>query len=150
MELPGGGDEFNAFTVFVEVFGIPTGRTGEPGVKFNYSHNFNMKLIERNSTKFSFYAGPGVSCGYLKDFEVGSRIGDNLALTKSHGAMLALSGTGGCRFLFNRVISLDISFTAELGVHLRRGEVVNGLNLSMYRNGLLQCFYPQASILFDL
>lgn len=150
LELPASDGEFNSFALYVEIYGIPTGRCSEPGVKFNWSHNFEIKRFEAESTVFSIFAGPGVSTGYMRDFEVGQRIQGSLALTKNPGVMAALSGTGGCRFSFESRIELDLSFTAELGILVRRDETVNDFNLNMYRNGLMQCIYPQLSILVYL
>lgn len=150
LELQKGTEEFNSFAVYAEIFGIPTGRCSDPGVKFNWTHNFILWNIENDATVYSIYAGPGASCGYMRDFEVGERKDASLTLTKNPGLMAALSGSGGCRFSFNSRIALDLSFTAELGIFVRRDEELNNFDLNLYRNGLVQCFYPQLSILVYL
>lgn len=86
----------------------------------------------------------------MRDAEIGKYEGTEFTLTRNPGFMAALSGTGGCHFDFNRNIALDLSFTAELGIHVRRDEKVNSMDLNFYRNGLLQALYPQLSILFHL
>lgn len=148
LELPAKDpSEFNSFALYAEIFGIPTGRCSEPGVKFNWSHNFILWNTEKDSTVYSIYAGPGISCGYMRDFELGKRKDKSLVLTKKPGVMTALSGTGGARFSFSGRIALDLSFTLDLGIFVRRDEALNNFDLNLYRNGLAQSLYPQLSIL---
>ena len=148
LELPAkDSSEFNSFALYAEIFGIPTGRCSEPGVKFNWSHNFILWDTEKDSTVYSIYAGPGISCGYMRDFELGKRKDKSLVLTKKPGVMTALSGTGGARFSFSGRIALDLSFTLDLGIFVRRDEALNNFDLNLYRNGLAQSLYPQLSIL---
>lgn len=142
--------EFENIALYAEIYGIPTGRCSSPGVKLCYSHNVILKRMEFETARLSFYAGPGVSAGYLRDAEIGKYEGTDFTLTRNPGFMAALSGTGGCHFNFCRNIALDLSFTAEIGIHVRRDEKVHSLNLNFYRNGLLQALYPQLSILFYL
>ena len=151
LELDKKAKEFNSFALYAEMFGIPTGRCSTPGVKFNWSHNFILRQFENDATVYSLYAGPGISCGYMRDFEVGERQSDaRLKLTRNPGISAALSGSGGCRFAFKGRIALDLSFTADLGIFIRKDETLNNFDLNLYRNGLAQCFYPQLSILVFL
>lgn len=144
------GMEFGNISLYAEIYGIPTGRCSTPGVKLCYSHNIILKGMEFETARLSFYAGPGVSVGYMRDAEIGKYEGTDFTLARNSGFMAALSGTGGCLFNFSRNIALDLSFTAELGIHVRRDEKVHSLNMNFYRNGLLQALYPQLSILFYL
>lgn len=150
VELPHGTDEFTSLSAFVEIFGIPTGRCDKPGGKFNFSHNFIFRKYDNDATLFELYAGPGLSAGYMRDFEVGKRVDTILKLTDTPGLMAALSGRAGCRFSFEKRIALNLSFTAEFGIHARRDRNVNNINVRMYHNGLLQCLYPELSILVQL
>lgn len=147
VEIPNGGNEFTSLVAFAEIYGIPTGRCDKPGVKVRFSHNYVFKTFEEESTVFMLYAGPGVSAGYMRDFEVGRRIDKTLTLTRNPGVMAALSGSFGCRFSFESRIALDLSFTADLGIHARRDEELHNIDVRMYRNGLMQSFYPELSIL---
>ena len=142
--------EFNSFTLFTEVYGIPTGRTGQVGVKFNYSRNIIFHQTDFENSLLSFYAGPGVSAGYLRDAEFGLHENHLVPLKHKPGFMLALSGTVGSHFHFRRKLSIDISFTADLGIHLRRDETLNSIGLNLYKNGIFQALYPQVSILYSL
>ena len=83
----------------------------------------------------------------MRDFELGKRKDKSLVLTKKPGVMTALSGTGGARFSFSGRIALDLSFTLDLGIFVRRDEALNNFDLNLYRNGLAQSLYPQLSIL---
>ena len=150
LQLPSGGSEFDAFTVITEVYGIPTGRTEKAGVKFNYSHNIIFHQTEFENALLSFYAGPGVSAGYLRDAELGIHENHLVPLKHKPGFMLALSGTVGSHLHFSRKLSLDISLTADLGIHMRRDETLNSIGLNLYKNGIFQALYPQLSILYSL
>lgn len=150
VEIPRGENEFMSFVAFTEIYGIPTGRCDKPGVKARFSHNFIFKTFEQEATIFMLYAGPGVTAGYMRDFEVGRRIDKTLTLTHNPGLMAALCGSIGCRFSFESRIALDLSFTADLGIHARKDEALHNIDVRMYRNGLMQAFYPELSILIYL
>lgn len=150
LEIPHGESEFTSIVAFTEIYGIPTGRCDSPGFKARYSHNFIFKTYEQEATIFMLYAGPGVTAGYMRDFELGRRIDKTLTLTHNPGLMAALCGSLGCRFSFESRIALDLSFTADLGIHARQNEELHNIDVRMYRNGLMQAFYPELSILVYL
>ena len=102
----------------------------------------------------TLYAGPGISFGYVHDHDKGRKLFDiGSLIANNDGFMFAVSGDAGCRFDFGKTIALDLSFTADAGLHVRRNEKeksYEAASLSIYNNGLLQALYPQLTILFKL
>lgn len=144
---------FHSALVFVDIYGVPTSRCSNPGIRVNASRNYILSRRQKGEIGMSFYAGPGVTLGYLRDHDKGRGIDMESLFGNKEGFAVALSGTGGCRFDFDGPVSLDLSFTADLGVHLRRNEVERGYfatNVSIFNNGIFQAFYPQLTILFRL
>jgi len=144
---------FHSATAFVDIYGVPTSRCRYPGYRFNVTRQYMLRSIEGDKCVFSFYAGPGISFGLVRDHDKGRGFDLTSLIADNPGVMLALSGGAGCRFDFGRRVALDLSFTAEAGVHMRENEdekSYSATSLSIYNNGLLQAIYPQLTILFKL
>lgn len=140
------GRSFSELSLFADIYGLPTGRCGEPGVKASFVRNFIFSSFEIDDVRLGIFAGPGVSAGFVKDYEPGYA----LDITRNHGLCAALCGDIGLRVRFSRGVSLGLSFQAELGFHMRRDDDMRANNLAIYKNGLVQSFWPNLSILFDL
>lgn len=144
---------FHTATGFVDIYGIPTSRCLYPGYRFNFSRQYVISELESNGLRYLFYLGPGVSFGYVRDHDKGRGIDLTSLMSDNPGFMLALSAGTGCRIDFGGRIALDLSFSAEGGVHVRRNEKEKGYtaaSLSVYNNGFMQAWYPQLTILFKL
>ena len=127
---------FNTYSAVADLTGVITGEHSAPGIYFNYSRNTVLRSGVKGDALCVLYAGPGVSAGYLRD-----------AGKESYGAMVALSGTLGGRFLFGDRIALDLSINADLGVHLReKDHKGDGIGLFLYKNGLFRTILPQLKI----
>lgn len=139
-------------TAMVDIYGIPTSRCSSPGLRFNFSRMYEFSRIETPEVVYSFHAGPGISAGYVRDHVKGRGFDLTSLISENPGFMLALSGDIGCRFDFGGRISLNLSFLADIGFHVRRDEAgnSNAANLSVYNNGLIQTFYPQLTFLYRL
>ena len=146
VSIPSGEFDASSLTLFADIYGIPSGRTKIPGVKFNYTRQFVFRTIEYENTLFSFYAGPGVSAGYVFDHENGAFSDYDKPLLMNQGFMAALSGSAGCLFTFSRRVVLDLFWTVEGGIHIRRDETLGNIDLRLYRNGLTQAWMPQLAI----
>lgn len=96
-------------------------------------------MLQSDQVDLHLYAGPGMSIGYVHDNKKGNT-----------GHIAALSGSISCTADFGRRITLNLGFSTEFGLHLRRDENFDIINLALYKNGLIQSFYPQLSILFRL
>lgn len=138
---------FDSFTVYADIYGIPTARSNAPGIKANYSRNYVVKVLESQYVGFDLYVGPGCTLGYVKDFEVNYYRDTSVPLMKNHGVVAALSGTFGCRFEFGRRILIDLSFCLDAGLHIRKDEEMGNISVGLYKNGIFQTPYPQVTIL---
>ena len=59
-----------------------------------------------------------------------------------------MAGTAGLRIDFPRRLTLDISFTAAPGIHLRSDRSTGALLLSFYKAGVYHVYYPQINLLY--
>lgn len=144
---------FHSVCAFVDIYGVPTSRCSYPGIRVNASRYYTLGQSGRGDIKYRFYAGPGVTAGYVRDHDKGRGIDLVSLFGDNEGVALALSGGGGCLFDFGSRVCLDLSLTADIGVHIRRNEDERGYfapSLSIYNNGLIQALYPQLTILFKL
>ena len=141
---------FNSYALSLDIYGLPTGRSKDPGAHFNFCHNIIFTDIEHDGVHYSLYWGSGFSLGYVHDFEKGffSRPGGTV-LRYNQGFMAAMSGDFGCRFLFRGAIGLDLRMTGEFGFHLKKNEIYGNPNLSCYLNGVLRALYPQLTISYS-
>lgn len=152
IHTPLSSSSFDTFSLHADSFGFFSGRASNPGIKFNYSHNFVLKEYRDRDMLIEFFAGPGISASYVYDYETSRRFvlfgGD--PLTKNMGFAPCLSCTGGARVLFDSSrFSFDLSFRSELGVHIRRNEEGTATNMSWYIMGVLETFYPELTILYS-
>ena len=141
------------FTFYVDVYGVITSRCSYPGYKLNLSRQYVFKRFQRDGYNMTLYAGPGISAGFVRDHDKRRGIDFSSLMSDNQGLMFALSGDAGCRFDFDGRVALDLSFTAEAGVHVRRNEREQNYPatyLSVYNNGLMQVLYPQLTILFKI
>ena len=132
---------------------MPTSRCSYPGIRFSVSRQYVLSRRVNGDVSMTFYAGPGVTVGYVRDHDKGRGIDFVSLFGNTEGFALAISGDGGCRFDFDGPVSLDLSFTADLGIHIRRNEMEWSYfspNVSIFNNGLIQALYPQLTILFRL
>lgn len=147
------GGVFHSATAFIDIYGVPTSRCSNPGMRFNVSRQYIIGRASRGDVAMTFYAGPGVTAGYVRDHDKGRGIDFTSLMSDNDGFMAALSADTGCRFDFGGQVSLDLSFAGELGVHVRRNEREHGYfatSLSVYNNGWMQLLYPQIIFLFRL
>lgn len=135
--------------LFGDFYGVPTGRAREVGIKFNYTRAYVFSEIPSEECIFKFYAGPGASLGYVRDYEHGYYENLSLHLKNNPGGMTSLSGTAGCIVDFSKKIFINLSWTAELGIHVRRNATTGKTELNWYKNGIFQALYPQLSIMTE-
>ena len=137
---------FYSLAVYADFYGLLSRRSKEPGVRMNFTRNFVFKEFGDGTARYFLYAGPGLSLGWVHDFERGYFTKEITPLSKPYGAVAAVSGTAGCRFEFERGISIDLSFTGEAGLMYRP----SNSKLTCYLNGILESFFPQISIMLNL
>ena len=153
VRLPENDGIFHTATAFVDIYGVATSRCSNPGLRFNVSRQYILKKVQNSDIGMSFYAGPGLSFGYVRDHDKGLGIDLKSLFSDNEGFMAAISGDAGCRFDFGGLVALDLSFATDLGVHIRKNEDEKeyfATSVSIYNNGWMQWLYPQLTILFRL
>lgn len=140
------GKAFSSFILYADIYGLPLGKTVNPGIKGNFSRNHFFGNIKIDKAKLKFYAGPGFTAGYVQD-------GERSVISQEHlvnhpGVVCALSGTAGCLFTFDRHIALDLFLQAEVGFHIRKDEFLEQNDLTVYSNGLSRAWIPHLLILY--
>ncbi len=144
---------FHSAYAFVDIYGVASSRCSNPGLRFNLSRQYVLSRIQGTEVSYTFYAGPGISAGYVRDHDKGRGIDLSSLMSNNEGIMAALSADAGCRIDFGGAVSLDLSFAGDLGVHIRRNEKQDDYlapSVSIFNNGWMQLLYPQLTILFNL
>lgn len=134
-----GQEEFDNYTLYADIYGLPLGKSSIPGVYFSYTRDYIFRTIEIDGIVFDFYAGAGASAGYVRDREA-----------ERMGGVFALCGDVGVRADFSRLISVALSLRTDLGLYISKEPASTALLFSFYRNGLIRTLHPQISILFRL
>jgi len=145
---------FHTATAFVDIYGVVTSRCSNPGVRANISRMYELRRwSDVGGADVLLYAGPGITAGFVRDHDKGRGIDLSSLVADNPGLIFALSGGAGFRFGFGGKVALDLSLSADAGIHIRRNEKEHGYtaaSLSVFNNGLLQVLYPQLTILFAL
>ncbi len=142
------GHIIDRFTLCEDNYGFLTGRTNDIGVRFSYTHEYVFKSYEFEEFIGFFHAGAGAFAGYVYDHEPGSHSGAGLPLGKEMGLSLGLAASVGFCIDFPRSISIDLSFSAYPGMHLRGDRNSGMAYISLYLNGLYQILYPRLSVIY--
>ena len=143
---------FHSACAFIDIYGVATSRCSNPGLRFSVYRQYVLSRLQQSDVSLTFYAGPGATVGYVRDHDKGFGIDLKSLVSDNEGAVAAISGDAGCRFGFGGRVSLDLSFAADIGVHVRRNERESGYfapSLSIYNNGWMQWLYPQLTFLFS-
>ena len=136
-DFPDSDNSFKSLSLTMDFCGFYSGKHSRPGIKAGYSFNRFISIKEKEHLDIIFYMGPGVSAGYVYDNGKSDRA----------GAVLSLTGTAGWFFRFNRKICLNLSWTLEAGMHVRKDESSGNMKLAFYKNGVYRFPYPQLSII---
>ncbi len=116
-----------------ETSSIFTDRGNKPGVSAAFS--WNMVFAEKDladGSRITFFAGPGAAVGWGED--VKSR----------RGFMLGLKGRVGGECTFRRKVTLSLSVSPVIGVHI--GVRDGMLNMLLYKTGLLYGIMPEVGV----
>ncbi len=125
-------DTFWNFDVGVDYGAHMLGQDSDPGVRISFGYNFIIWDKTYPEGRSRIYAGPGITAGYLADKD------------NSHGGLAGVTGNFGFEHDFGIPVTLSVSISPTLGLHLHNTE--RGLQLKSYINGLLWSFAPQAGI----
>ena len=94
------------------------------------------ELTSRNGNKIRLLAGPGLTAGITDDY------------MSKRGPFAGLAGRFGGECAFDRGITLSITVTPMLGVHLSR--VDDYINMRMFRKGITYAIMPEVGIKYTL
>lgn len=144
---------FHTATAFVDIYGVATSRCSNPGLRFNVSRQYVLGRRQQGDVQMTFYTGPGITLGYVRDHDKGFGIDLKSIFGDNEGAVAAISGDAGCRFDFGSRVALDLSLAVDLGLHIRKNENERDYfapSVSIYNNGWMQWLYPQLTFLFKL
>ena len=142
------GQELDCFTLRTDFYGVLSGRTEQPGVCLQYTHDYVFPLRETPDCRLSLHAGAGGTAGFVHDFENGFFSAYERQLERQPGWMAALAGGAGLRADFRRRLTLDLSFSVTPGIHLRTDPATGALIVSLYKNGIYHCYMPQVKLLY--
>lgn len=142
------GRETNILTIRTDFYGVLSGRTPEIGAFLCYTHDYIFFRREAVNYDMLLHAGAGSMLGYAHDFEKGIFSSFDRELDRNAGGVLALVGNAGVRFDFRRRLSLDISFSAAPGLHLRSDPETGAWLLSFYKNGCYRAYFPQINLMY--
>ena len=130
-------DRIQSIQLYADIYGMPGGQVDRPGIKLNWNCGYILKTWQKENCDVLFHLGPGISLGYVRDLKMGN----------SPGVAFCLSGSVGWMFRFRRSISLNLSWTAEAGMHIRQEPGLDGSKVALYKNGLARFPLPQLSII---
>ena len=128
MEFVHDAESFSAFSLTADLIDIISGVSSSPGVKLTYHYNLIGKSWGEG--RFAFYAGPGLTAGYVRN------------LDNHFGFMGGLSGDAGLRVRCLHSILLSLEFQADLALHGKKQHPDVGL----YRAGFKHSYYPHLRI----
>lgn len=94
------------------------------------------ELTSRNGNKVRLLAGPGLTAGITDDYMSG------------RGPFAGLAGRFGGECAFDRGITLSVTVTPMLGVHLSR--VDDYISMRMFRKGIIYAIMPEIGIKYTL
>ncbi len=108
-------------------------REFKPGAAVSFTWNMKFAEIEaRDGNRVIFFAGPGAAAGFTED------------MFSRRGLMFGLKGRVGAECTFDRNISISMSVSPVLGVHLAMHEGM--LNMLLYKTGLAYAVMPEIGI----
>ncbi len=108
-------------------------RKFKPGAAVSFTWNMRFAEIEaRDGSRVIFFAGPGAAIGYTED------------MFSRRGLMFGLKGRAGAECTFDRNISISMSISPVLGVHVATHEGM--LSMLLYKTGLAYAIMPEIGI----
>ena len=127
-------DSFSEISLKISTEDIFRGRLRTPGVQASYIWNTyaDKRILKEDGTLIRLYGGPGVSAGYVSDWDCG------------YGILLGLTGNFGAEFQFRRNIQINIFLSPTIGIHTHK--IQNGFRISLYKYGMLALATPNIAV----
>lgn len=132
-------DSFDSFDIIIDMFGVLRGDYSTPGIKATYYRGIVLKHHRGDGCDADFYAGPGVTAGYVRDIH------------EPFSAVAGMSGVIGGRLdFYNNKLVICMEAGLDLALELNRNNRYRNIDLSLYKAGIYHVFYPQVRILYRL
>lgn len=144
-----GESEMDIIGITADIYGMTMGQTKDLGFKLSYTRDYILNEVHFKNCGMIFHMGAGAMLGYVHDKESGILVSSNETLQNNMGLMAALATSIGQRFDFIRPVAIDLSFSANPGIYLRRSSETGSIYLSIYRNGISQIILPRLSIIYN-
>ena len=140
---------FHDLSVYADTYGIAMGKCFMPGFRLNYSYNTVFHRFAWRGMDCSLYTGPGVSLGWVREFEKGL-FDPDVRYFRSPGGMAAVNACFGIQVQCHERVRLDLRWEAQAGIFYQDDNSVQTTILSLYKNGIYQALYPELIILILL
>ena len=125
---------FDALTVVADLRGVIAKGYSTPGIKCTYTRDIIIKHIDREGCGIDFYAGPGLTAGYVHDG------GEPFCF------IAGMSGVAGGRFSFDRNFTINLELGGDIALKAGKDYRFNRLKINDYRSGFYYILCPQLLI----
>ena len=137
MDIVEKDNSFHSFILYGDCFKVFSGRESWPGAFAAYAYDFSFsKRMFKEGVSASFYSGPGVAAGYVKDN------------AKDFGIMGGLYANFGLIVDFRRNVTICLGWSAEVAFHLKNSDKPDYEVLTIYKNGIYRSHFPELRILY--
>ena len=124
-----------SLSVYADMEEVYAGRALYPGLRISYLHPLALaEKTARDGNVFTFYAGPGLTGGYVRD------------KGEWYGFMAGISVGAGVSASLQKRFVLSLEFESVAALLLSKNTLLDTWGMRMFRNGYRQTFYPQLKI----
>jgi hypothetical protein len=117
-----------------EISGILTSEHVDTGLSGSVTWNVPIKKWKSlNGNRISFFAGPGVICGYGMDIKT------------SYGPFFGLKGRVGLECAFDRKVVISAAMSPAIGAHMEIRQDKH-VTMKFYKKGLIYGVLPEIGI----
>lgn len=126
----------HSFVLYADTEGIFSGRTITPGFRFTYLYHCSLGEVQvKDGNVFHFYAGPGITTGYIRE-------------SVEYGWMGGVAVCLGTQVLLRKHFQLSLEFEGNVGFFFTENSK-RKTRLKFYNNGLRYAIYPQLRIEYN-
>lgn len=127
--------ELNSLSIYADMEEVYAGRALYPGVRVSYLRPVELAKKEASDgSVFTFYAGPGMTCGYVRDKD------------EWYGLMAGISLGAGVRVCLRERIVLALELEGNAAFVLSKSSLYHTWGMRLYKNGYRQALYPQLKL----
>lgn len=142
------GSSISFVNIYADMFGVLSGRTRDVGIAASLTKDYVIAYADYGYSYLSLHAGPGFFTGYVHDYERHFFSSEGQTY-KAMGFVAALAGNIGLSAdFFAHRLGIDISFSVNPGLHIRKDRDSGAILLSLYKRGLYYCLTPQLCLYY--